>query len=153
MNSASIDKPNAVCGAFFILAGAVFGAQSLSQELGTWLRIGPGGMPLVLSALLILLGAVILIQATRVEGEPVGRIAWRGILFIILAPIIFGLTVRGLGFVASVFITSLFAAFASFKMTPAYGVVLAVLLTIFSTLVFSYGLGLPFERIGPWLRF
>ena len=31
--------------------------------------------------------------------------------------------------------------------------VLSVLLTIFSVAVFSYGLGLPFERFGPWLRF
>ena len=32
-------------------------------------------------------------------------------------------------------------------------IVLSVLLTVFSSLVFSYGLGLPFERFGPWLRF
>ncbi len=37
--------------------------------------------------------------ALREIGEPVGVIAWRGIVFITLAPIIFGLTVRGLGFV------------------------------------------------------
>lgn len=73
--------------------------------------------------------------------------------FILVAPIIFGLTVRGMGFIGSVFITSLFASFASVKMKPHWAVVLAVLLTFFSTLVFSYGLGLPFERIGPWLRF
>jgi len=55
-------------------------------------------------------------------------------------------------FVAAVFITSLLAAFASFKMKPVSALVLAVALTIFSTAVFSYGLGLPFERFGPWLR-
>jgi len=153
MTTASIDKPNAVCGAFFILTGALFAVQSLAVDLGTWRKIGPGGMPIVLSVLLMLLGAVILIQATRSEGEPVGQLAWRGILFILLAPILFGLTVRGLGFVVSVFITALFAAFASFKMTPVYAVLLAVALTVFSTVVFSYGLGLPFERFGPWLRF
>ena len=31
--------------------------------------------------------------------------------------------------------------------------VLSVALTLFSVLVFSYGLGLPFQRFGPWLRF
>mgnify|MGYP002653958476 CR=1 FL=1 len=31
--------------------------------------------------------------------------------------------------------------------------VLAVLVTIISTLIFSYGLGLPFRRVGPWLDF
>jgi hypothetical protein len=30
---------------------------------------------------------------------------------------------------------------------------LAVLLTAFSVAVFSYALGLPFRRIGPWLQF
>jgi uncharacterized protein (DUF486 family) len=89
----------------------------------------------------------------RAEGEPVGAIAWRGILFIILAPIIFGLTVRGLGFIGAVFITAMFASFASFRMTPLRAIILSVLLTAFSTAVFSYGLNLPFERIGPWLRF
>jgi hypothetical protein len=153
MNLASIDRPNAVCGAFFIIVGAIFAAQSLAVELGSWLRIGPGGLPLVLSLLLILLGAIILVQATRSEGESVGVIAWRGIVFILLAPILFGLLVRGAGFVAAVFVTSLIASFASFKMTPVYAIVLSVLLTIFSTAVFSYGLGLPFERVGPWLRF
>lgn len=152
MNTASIDRTNAVCGAFFMLAGLVFAAQSLAVDLGTWRKIGPGGMPIVLSVLLVLLGAVILIQATRSTGEPVGRIAWRGMLFILVAPIIFGLTVRGLGFVGAVFITSLFAGFASFKLSPLFALLLAIALTIFSVVVFSYGLGLPFERFGPWLR-
>ncbi|MET0575283.1 MAG: tripartite tricarboxylate transporter TctB family protein [Mesorhizobium sp.] len=152
MKTASIDKPNAVCGGFFILAGLLFAVQSWVVELGTWQRIGPGGMSLVLSLLLILLGVVILAAAFRTEGEPVGPIAWRGIVFILLAPIIFGLTVRGAGFVVSVFITALLASFASHKMRPLYAIVLAVLLTVFSTLVFSYGLGLPFERFGPWFR-
>lgn len=153
MSSVSIDKPNAVCGAFFIVVGGIFAAQSLAVDLGSWLRIGPGGMPLVLSLLLMLLGAIILIQATRSEGESIGVIAWRGMVFILIAPILFGLLVRGAGFVAAVFVTSLVASFASFKMTPIYALVLSVLLTVFSTVVFSYGLGLPFERFGPWLRF
>ena len=152
MKPATFDPTNVICGAFFILTGLVFGWQSLQVELGSWLRIGPGGMPLVLSILLVLLGAIILIAALREVGEPVGVIAWRGIFFITLAPIIFGLTVRGLGFIGAVFITALFACFASFRMKPLYALALSAALTVFSTLVFSYALGLPFERFGPWLR-
>ena len=152
MKPATFDPTNVICGAFFTLTGMVFAWQSLQVELGSWLRIGPGGMPLALSLLLIVLGLVILFAALREIGEPVGVIAWRGIFFITLAPIIFGLTVRGLGFVGSVFITALFACFASFKMKPLPAVALSVALTVFSTAVFSYALGLPFERFGPWLR-
>ncbi|MCR5860042.1 tripartite tricarboxylate transporter TctB family protein [Mesorhizobium sp. J428] len=153
MDTRGIDRTNAVCGAFFILAGLVFGYQSLGVDLGTWLRIGPGGLPLVLSALLILLGVIILVPALRVEGEPVGKIAWRGMLFILLAPLIFGLTVRGLGFVPAVFVTSLFASFASYRMSWWMALLLSFALAVFSMIVFSYGLGLPFQRFGPWLRF
>lgn len=152
MKPATFDPTNIICGAFFILVGAVFAWQSLEVELGSWLRIGPGGMPLVLSMLLILLGVIILLAALRDVGEPVGAIAWRGIVFITLAPIIFGFTVRGLGFVGAVFITALFASFASLRMTPLRALLLSAALAAFSTAVFSYGLGLPFERIGPWLR-
>lgn len=152
MNNVTFDKENAVCGAFFVLAGLIFGYQSLQVDLGSWLRIGPGGMPLVLSGLLILMGVIIFVGAINVQGEPVGKIAWRGMFFILLAPIIFGLTVRGLGFVPAVFITALFASFASYRMKWWMGLLLAFALAIFSMLVFSYGLGLPYERIGPWLR-
>ena len=83
--------------------------------------------------------------------EPIGAIAWRGMFFILPAPIFFGLTVRGLGFVPSLFITALIAAFASQRMRPGTAIIVALALTIFSTFVFSYALGLPFQRFGPWL--
>ena len=152
MKKLSFDPTNVLCGAFFMVVGIIFAWLSLQVELGSWLRIGPGGIPLALSLLLILLGVIILLAALREIGEPVSVIAWRGIVFITLAPIIFGLTVRGLGFVGSVFITALFACFASFRMKPLHAVALSVALTIFSTAVFNYALGLPFERFGPWLR-
>jgi CHASE2 domain-containing sensor protein len=47
----------------------------------------------------------------------------------------------------------LFASFASQRMTPLYAVLLSAGLTIFSLLVFVYGLNLPFRAFGPWLGF
>ncbi|MER2536830.1 MAG: tripartite tricarboxylate transporter TctB family protein [Rhizobiaceae bacterium] len=153
MKSIGIDPVNGVCGALLVAAGVFFAVQSLSLDLGTALRMGPGYFPLLLSGVLVLLGIVILVQATRVEGEPVGEIAWRGMLFILPAPIFFGLTVRGLGFVPALFLTSLIASFASLRMKPLTALVLSAAITIFSLVVFSYGLKLPFERFGPWTRF
>jgi hypothetical protein len=147
----TLDKPNAVCAVIFLGFGAFFMAQSFSLEIGTAVRMGPGYFPLVLSGILVLLGFVILAQAIRVEGEPVGPIAWRGMLFILPAPVFFGLTVRGLGFVPALFVTALIAAFASRRMRPGIALAVAALLTFFATLVFSYALGLPFRRFGPWL--
>ncbi|MBY3599175.1 tripartite tricarboxylate transporter TctB family protein [Rhizobium bangladeshense] len=153
MKSISFDTTNAICGALFIATGAFFALQSLGLDLGTALRMGPGYFPFILACALILLGAIIFIQALRVEGEPVDPFAWRGMLFILPAPVFFGLTVRGLGFAPALFFTAFIACFASRRMNVVYAVIVSLLLTIFSVAVFSYGLGLPFERFGPWVRF
>ncbi len=73
----------------------------------------------------------------RVEGEPIGPIAWRGMLLILPAPIFFGLTVRGLGFVPSIFLTALIASFASTRMKPLAALLLSAGVTLFSYAVFS----------------
>ncbi|NEI58143.1 tripartite tricarboxylate transporter TctB family protein [Rhizobium leguminosarum] len=153
MKSISFDTTNAICGALFVATGAFFAIQSLGLDLGTAVRMGPGYFPLVLAAVLVLLGAIIFIQALRVEGQPIDPFAWRGMLFILPAPVFFGLTVRGLGFAPSLFLTAFIACFASQKMNVFFAIILSLLLTIFSVGVFSYGLGLPFERFGPWVRF
>ncbi|MBP2443941.1 tripartite tricarboxylate transporter TctB family protein [Rhizobium leguminosarum] len=153
MKSISFDTTNAICGALFVATGAFFALQSLGLDLGTAVRMGPGYFPLVLACVLVLLGAIIFIQALRVEGEPIGAFAWRGMLFILPAPVFFGLTVRGLGFAPALFVTAFIACFASQKMNVFFAIILSLLLTVFSVAVFSYGLGLPFERFGPWVRF
>ena len=153
MNNPSFDRTNLICGLVFIGAGLFFAIQSLGLELGTSFRMGPGYFPLVLAGLLILLGLVILIQSFRAEGEPIGALAWRGMLFILPAPVIFGLTVRGLGFVPALVLTAFFACFASHRMSVVWALILSLSITVFSVIVFSYALGLPFERFGPWTRF
>lgn len=152
MKQVQFDSTNAICGLTFIALGSFFVYQCLNLELGTAFRMGPGYFPLILAVILTLLGVIVLVQATRVKGEPIGPFALRGMLFILPAPVFFGLTVRGLGFVPSLFFTALIAAFASSRMKPMMALVLAVAITIFSAAVFSYALGLPFERFGPWTR-
>ncbi len=147
----TINKADFTAGILFILFGAVFGLTALDLEMGTTLRMGPGYFPMVLAVVLTLLGIGIVISSFGSVGEAVGAYAWRGMVFILAAPVFFGLTVRGLGFVPSIFFTTLIAALAGMKMKPVYAVVLAIGVTIFTTLVFSYALGLPFRRFGPWL--
>jgi Tripartite tricarboxylate transporter TctB family len=154
MRNFTIDWTDALAGILFIAFGLLFGVQSLGLEIGTAFRMGPGYFPLVLSGILILLGLAITASAIHDRGsEGVGTLAWRGVFFILPAPIFFGLTVRGLGFVPAIFLTTLIAALASFKMRLHWAFLLAAAVTVFATLVFSYGLGLPFRRFGPWLPF
>jgi hypothetical protein len=149
----SINKTDALGGILCIVVGLIFGVQALKMELGTSLRMGPGYFPTVLSGLLIFLGVLIVAGSFRTVADEMSAHAWRGMMFILPAPIFFGLTVRGLGFVPSIFFTTLIAALASLKMKPLNALLLSVAVTIFCTLVFSYALGLPFRRFGPWLPF
>lgn len=153
MKSIAIDTVNGLCGALFAVLGLIFAYQSWMLDMGTALRMGPGYFPLLLALVLVALGIVILIQATRVKGEPVGPIAWRGMLLILPAPVLFGLTVRGLGFVPAIFLTALLASFASLRMKPLTALILSIAVTLFSYAVFTRGLGLPFRTFGPWLGF
>ena len=148
------DPADALAGVLFIAFGLFFGLSSLlGLNIGTALRMGPGYAPLVLAGVLTLLGILILLGSLRSMPEPMGRLAWRGMAFLLPAPIIFGLTVRGLGFVPAIFLATLLAAFASPRMRTWQAVALALAVTVFATLVFSFALGLPFRRFGPWLSF
>jgi hypothetical protein len=139
-------------GLLFMALGLLFALGTLSLELGTAFRMGPGFFPLLLAALLILLGAGIVAVGLRAPAEAPGpRPAWQGMALLLAAPIAFGLTVRGLGLLPAIVLAALIAAFASRRMTPGLALVLTVGLTAFCVLVFSFGLGLPLRLFGPWL--
>jgi hypothetical protein len=149
----TINKADALAGILFIIVGAIFGTLALRMDIGTSLRMGPGYFPLALAGLLIVLGGLIVANAFKTVAEEMSAHAWRGMFFILPAPVFFGLTVRGLGFVPSIFVTTLIAALASLKMKALPALILSFGVTVFCTLVFSYALGLPFRRFGPWLPF
>ena len=153
MNSYAIDKVNFACGLLFMAIGVLFSYLSYGMELGTALRMGPGYFPLALSGVLVVLGALVLFQSLRTQGDALGQIAWRGMFLILPAPIFFGLTVRGLGFLPAIFCTALVASFASHRMKAWVAVAIALGVVIFSYLAFVYALGLPFRLVGPWLAF
>ena len=112
MKSSGIDVTNGLAGGLFVLFGIFFGIQALMLDLGSAFRMGPGYFPLVLSAILILLGAVIFLSALRADSEPIGAFAVRGMVLILAAPVLFGLLLAPLGFVPALFVTAFTASFA-----------------------------------------
>lgn len=138
-------------GLLFIAIAALFGFGTLDLDLGTSLKLGPGAFPLLLAGALGLLGLIIVAQAFRNPAAHAMTVPWRGILLIVLAPILFGLTVRGLGLIASIALVVAVSAYASRRMSLKLAVGLIIGLTLFCVLVFNVGLGLPVRLIGPWL--
>ena len=115
--------------------------------------MGPGYFPLVLAGLLVLIGAAIALRAVREEELAINMhaVPWRGLVLILAAPVLFGLTVRGLGLLPAIALVALISSFASRRMTLVLAAGITVVLTAFCVLVFNVGLGLPIRLIGPWL--
>lgn len=147
----TLNLRDAAAGAVFVAAGGWFALNALDLEIGSALHMGPGYFPLILAGILVLLGIVIVVRALRDGPGEIGRVPWRGLLFILPAPILFGLTVRGLGMVLALAIVVLLVSFASRATRPLTAAMLTIGLTAFCILVFSFGLGLPQQRFGPWL--
>jgi len=138
-------------GLLFIAIAALFALGTQELDFGAARKLGPGAFPLLLAGALGLLGLVIVVQAFRNPATHQMVIPWRGILLIVVAPVVFGLTVRGLGLVASIALVVAISAFASQRMSARLAVMLTVGLTLFCVLVFRIGLGLPLKLVGPWL--
>ena len=88
-----------LAGAIFVVLGLLFMTGSLGLERGTAFRMGPGYFPLVLAGLLVVIGGAIVLRAWREEEIAIQMhaVPWRGLVLILAAPVVFGLTVRGLG--------------------------------------------------------
>ncbi|WP_028003894.1 tripartite tricarboxylate transporter TctB family protein [Sinorhizobium meliloti] len=148
-----MDIKNLAASLVLLATGLSFGLTSLfGMDVGSALRMGPGYFPLVLSILITGIGLAVGLRALTVsqpfhpQHAPV-----RSIVAIIVAPILFGLTIRGLGFIPAVLLTAVSAAMAAKGQRPQIAVVIALAITVFCLAVFYYGLGLPVRLFGPWI--
>ena len=86
-------------GLMFMLIGGAFAWGATNYSVGTGARMGPGYFPLLLGIVLAVLGAGILfyslVEHTE-DGEPVGKFAWRPIVYVLGANIVFGILLAGL---------------------------------------------------------
>ena len=141
-----------VSGGIFVVAGAYFALEALTYEVGTAFRMGPGFMPLFLGAVLTGLGIAVAAGGwKKLDTDERFTPSWRGIGLIIGVVMFFGATIRGLGFVPVVFVSSFAAALSSRLNSPLFSVLLAITLTVMCTLIFVIGLGMSVPWFGPWL--
>ena len=132
-------------GVMFIVIGAGFAIGATNYSMGVSARPGPGYFPLILSVIMVLLGAVVLFKSLTIEtegGDPIGDIAWRPLIVVVVAITVFGLLLPRLGMLITVpiliFITSLAGDQFRWKGVLAA----AVVLTAASYLIFIFGLKL-----------
>ncbi len=142
--------PDVLAGSIFVLIGGAFVAGSLSYELGTPLRMGPGYFPLLVGAIMAVLGLAI-VGKGLIAGEVIsfGAVPWRAIAAIVLAVLFFGLTVRHIGFVPASAVTAFLTTMATSQIRLRTAVIVAAGLTAAATLIFVFALQLRIPLWGP----
>lgn len=150
-------QKNFLAGLLFAALGTAFATgAATSLTLGSAERMGSGYFPLLVSALLALLGLLLAATALLVptaDGDPVGRIAWKPLSLVIAANLLFGVVLGGLpalglpplGLVPAIYVLVLVAALAGKRFRLRNALWLATVLAIGCYLVFVRALSLQFQ--------
>ena len=132
-------------GLMFVVIGIGFAWGALNYSFGTSARPGPAYFPFGLGILMAVLGAVVLFKALSVEsadGDPIGGIAWRPVIIITAAVVIFGAALPRLGMVLTLPLLIFIASMAGDEFHWLEAVINCVVLTVGSWLIFIVGLSL-----------
>lgn len=131
------------------LAGfALWAARDLPGMRG--FAFGPGTAPRLFAYILGGLGLLIAGMGLLTHGPRIERYRVRGPVFIIGAILIFAFTIRSLGLVIASFLCVVTCALAAEDFRWKETILWAVVLTAFCSVLFPYGLNLPFQL---WPRF
>jgi hypothetical protein len=142
-------------GLMFTVVGAAFALGAREFEVGTAARMGPGYFPLMLGVLLAVLGVIITVQSFRKggpDGDPVGAIAWRPLVFVLGANLAFGALLVGVpalgipafGLIVALYALVIIAGFAQPGTSIKQSLILATILAVGSYGAFVYMLNLQF---------
>jgi hypothetical protein len=143
-------------GLMFAVVGAAFAIGATNYSIGTGARMGPGYFPLMLGVLLGVLGLGVILGSITIhtaDGEPIGRIAWKPLLFIIGANLVFGILLGGLpgiglpalGLIAAIYALVVVASLAGSSFHLKSALILGTVLAVGSYLTFILGLSLQFQ--------
>lgn len=143
-------------GLMFMGVGVAFAWGATSYSVGTAARMGPGYLPLYLGVLMAILGAIITFKALVVEtidGDKIGKWAWKPLFFIIMANLVFGVLLGGLpsiglpamGMVVAIYALTLIASMAEQNWKFKATFILATVLAAGSYVAFVIALKLQFQ--------
>ena len=142
-------------GLLFTVLGIGFAWGASTYQVGDAARMGPGYFPLLLGVILALMGAVITFQGFvkgHPDGDPIGRIAWKPLGFILGANVAFGALLAGIpawglpafGLIVAVYALTFIASLAGEEFNAKEVLILSTILAVGSYLVFIKLLGLQF---------
>jgi hypothetical protein len=142
-------------GLMFMGVGVAFAWGATTYSIGTGARMGPGYFPLMLGILLAVMGTAITFTALvteRVGGDKIGKWAFKPLVFVIGANLLFGVCLGGLpsigipamGMMFGIYVLTFVASLAEKGMKIKATFILASFLAVLSYVAFVKVLKLQF---------
>jgi len=125
----------------FIAIGAAGFYFGWDLRTGSAARMGPGYFPMILSGLIVLLGLVIGGRALIFDGPRIERFQIRPLGLLVVAALIFGYLIEEIGLAIAGALMILVATYAGREARLKEAIILAIVLTAFSIVVFVWALG------------
>jgi putative tricarboxylic transport membrane protein len=129
----------------FIAFGLFFMFWAMTHyQMGTAVRMGPAYFPTVLGGMLAVLGLLVLIESLAMQGPPVPAFAFRPLILISLACVVYGYVMKPLGLIGATAALVFISALGGHEFKWREVTILFLVLIVFSIAVFVKGLTLPF---------
>lgn len=143
------DRKDFDAGLMFIGIGAFFAIGAQSYPMGSAVRMGPAYFPTVLGWILVGLGLIVFIRSFFVPGEPLTKINFRPLIFILGSVAVFALLLEKSGLVVASLLVMMISAMGGWDFRWKEQLGNAVFIAALNIGTFYYGLGLPF-KLWPW---
>ena len=133
-------------GVMFAVFGLAFAiiVKYYEYPMGSASRMGAGYFPFVLGCVMAVLGFIIIAQSLVTTGTPISKFAWRPLIWVLSAFVIFGLTAKWLGLVIAIVLLVMISAYGGHEFKLKESLISSAILAAGSIAVFVYGLKLPF---------
>lgn len=140
-------------GVMFVGFGLFFVAWSFAHyQMGSAVRMGPGYFPAMLGGLLILLGAIVLLQSLALDGPKVAAFHFKPLVLVTLSVLAYGYLMQPGGLPVATAAAVFIGALAGHEFKWKEVTVVALVLVTFSYLVFVKGLTLPFPMCPSFIE-
>ena len=138
-------------GLLYIVTGAIGWWIAQDYPFGSALRMGPGYFPTVLSWMMMAFGVAIMMMGVKNNIKIPGNWSIRALIVLPIATAVFGWMMEETGFIPAMLVLVPLSAAAGREFKLVEIILLTIGLTILCTLLFIYGLGLPYPLIkGMW---
>ena len=132
-------------GLMFIGFGLAAIIVARDYPMGSAMRMGPGYFPTWLGAIMMVIGTIITIMSTRIQGEGISGFAWRPMIALFAAFLVYGMGMENnLGFIPSIALVIIISSLSIRGFRPLELVLLTAVLVLGTTALFIWGLELPY---------